>query len=242
MKRFLIIIIVPFIFSNFLFSQKGADTLFLKNGSIAIGRVKELRDGKFEIKTGEGLLFSFSKDEVERFYLGSNPEKMTSDLKDNTGLGFGITSSILLGSGEEHFPILASQNLMITYTFNLNHTSALGTGIVILDDLYLPVILEHRYNIFKRNTSPFVYLRGGGLIPLGEEGSHEDLRGGWTMGLGAGFRWPIIYFESYIKFGYRYCQTRVDNSYYYDYLSHSEHDITYQYIYHRLEVGWGFRF
>jgi hypothetical protein len=241
MKRPLILLIILVYISFQIQAQESRDTLFLKNGSIAFGKLMEVKDGWYKIKTTDGLLFTFPANEVEKFVLGSRSEPKELKITDPNGFGFGIESGLLLGTGNESFPFLLSFNPMLTYTFKNRHTTSFVSGVEIFDQFTLPFLLEYRYNILKNNVSPFIYIRGGGLVPLGGDDSNNSYKGGWTWGLGTGFRWPIGDFVSYIKFGFRYGYTVHTGEYYY-YTESSPAEITYQAHFYRLEMKWGFKF
>ncbi|HOO99964.1 MAG TPA: hypothetical protein PLV06_00815 [Bacteroidales bacterium] len=243
MYRFLISTVTGMLFCTLLYSQ-GSDTLYLKNGSVAAGKLQHLRKGGYQIKTNEGMTFVFAEEDILRFTVVGNPAKTEEkiyDLSGIDGLGFVITSSLLLGSSEDNFPIFGTQNLIMTYAFSPEHVAGLGTGIELLDRFHIPVFLEYRYGILKRNVSPFLYLRGGKLFTLKESGSDEVYHGGWTIGGGTGYRWPVHTFESYIRLGYRY-GIYLEDGKLYEYSSDSEYPCTFRHTFHRLEVGWGFRF
>ncbi|MBN1107755.1 MAG: hypothetical protein JXR66_03805 [Bacteroidales bacterium] len=244
MKRFLTYVLLTSIVGSLLYAQPGLDTLYLKNGSVAIGKLYDLSNGSYQIKTNEGMVFVFSKDEILRFTIAGKPvktDKKVYDLNRINGLGFVITSSLLLGSSDENFPIYGTQNIMITFAFSPEQVIGLGSGIEIIDRYHIPVFIEYRYGILKRNVTPFVYFRGGKLITIGEIDSGEDNKGGWTIGAGTGFRWPMHNFESYIKLGYRY-SLYVEERTAYEYIDNTEYPCTFQHNFHRLEMGWGFRF
>jgi hypothetical protein len=129
---------------------------------------------------------------------------------------------------------------MIAYAINPEHVISLGTGIELFESLLIPLFIDYRYNISKKNVSPFIYLRGGGLIKIGNQSS-DKYNGGWTIGTGTGFRWPIHNFESYIKLGYRYATFSNEGSMH-DQYSYQAYPYTRHQYFHRLEMGWGFRF
>lgn len=238
MKRLLFLLIVCI--SVQVNAQQGGDTLYLKNGSVVYGKLFEVKNNQYRIKTVDGFLFSFTSDEVEKFTLGVKSENKEIKISDPNGFGFGIETGFLIGDANEHFPLLYLFNPMLTYTLKTHHTFGFISGVEVFDQIYLPLQIEYRTNILKRDVSPFIYARGGGLIPLSGSNDYDDYKGGWTFGVGTGFRWPIADFESYIKFGFRYGYTVHTNSYSYDTTFPVEY--TYQEIFYRLEMKWGFKF
>jgi hypothetical protein len=240
MKKTLILLITLVFLSLQMQAQKGNDVLYLKNGSIVYGKLIEVVDNQYKIKTDDGLIFSFSSEEVEKFILGLPSESKKVAIKDPNGFGIGLESGFLIGSGNENFFLLFSFNPMITYTVNTRHTFSFVTGIELFDQFHIPAFLEYKYNLFKKDVSPFLYARGGGLISLGGGDSQEYYKGGWSCGAGAGLRWPIAGFESYIKFGYRYGLTvhiREET-----YVGTSLRETTFHNNFYRLEMKWGFKF
>ncbi|MCU0461631.1 MAG: hypothetical protein MUF36_06410 [Bacteroidales bacterium] len=240
MKKSLLLFLILTFISLQTNAQKGEDALYLKNGSIVFGKIMEVKDNMYKIKTVDGFLFNFSAGEVEKFTLAAKSEPTEIKISDPDGFGFGIESGMLVGSSDYNFPLLFAFNPMVTYTIANSHTLGFVTGTELYDAFYLPLTFEYRFRIIKKNVSPFMYVRGGALVPLGGTEGDEDYKGGWTIGGGTGFRWPIKDFESYIKFGYRY-----------GYLVHTEENTYYstfpvKYTYHanfyRLEMKWGFKF
>ena len=240
MKKLLFLFILCIFISVLANAQQGGDTLYLKNGSIVYGKLVEVKDNLYRIKTADGFLFSFASDEVEKFTLEGKSEKKKIEFNDPNGFGFGIETGFLIGESNEHFPILFVFNPMLTYTLKTHHTFGFVSGVEIFDQLYLPLQIEYRTNILKRSVSPFIYARGGGLIPLSGNEGYEDYKGGWTFGIGTGFRWPIADFESYIKFGFRYAYTVHTEDYTYN--TTFPVNYTYHEIFYRFVMKWGFKF
>jgi hypothetical protein len=244
MKRSLFLLTAIIVISFQTFAQQGKDALYLKNGSIVHGKLIEVKDGQYNIRTTDGLLFTFTTGEVEKFILGEQSETKEVKINDPNGFGFGIENGFLLGSSNNNFPFLFSLNPMLTYTFSKRHTLSAVSGIELFDQFTLPLLVEYRFNVLDANVSPFIYARAGGLIPLGGDESDDIYQGGWTCGVGTGFRWPVAGFESYIKFGFRYGSTVHKENSYYDYIEGEMHpaDFTYQANFYRFEMKWGFKF
>ena len=250
MKKARLLLLIVSLVSIQLFAQKKEDALFLKNGSVVYGKILEVKEGRYKIKTADGFLFTFMSGEVEKFILANQAEPVTEPVTepvprevriyDPDGFGFGIESGLLAGSPEYNFPLLFALNPMLTYTVSDRHMTGFVTGIEFFDAVYLPLSIEYRFRILKSDVSPHLYFRGGALVPLGGTGGEEDYKGGWSVGGGTGFRWPVGGFESYIKFGYRYgymVNTRTNN-----YYSVNPVEYTYQVNFHRFEMKWGFKF
>lgn len=66
MKRILISAIILVIISLLACGQRLPDTLYLKNGSKAIGKLLEQSETEYRFQASDGILFTFSPDEVEK--------------------------------------------------------------------------------------------------------------------------------------------------------------------------------
>jgi hypothetical protein len=240
MKKILFLLIAFLVISSQTFAQQGRDALYLKNGSIVYGKLIEIKDGQYTIRTTDGLLFTFSSGEVEKFILGEQSMSKEVRINDPNGFGFGIESGLLIGAGGENFPFLFSCNVMAAYTFGNLNTFSFVTGAELFDQVYMPLMMEYRFTILKSNISPFIYVRGGGLVSLSVDDEYEDYKGGWTLGGGTGFKWPLAVYESYVRFGFRYGYTVCDKNY--SDGGDSRFDYTYQSNFYRIEIKWGVKF
>jgi len=240
MKKINFVIFALIIFSSQLSGQKPLDTLYLKNGSVVYGNLRKSTENIFRIQTHDGFLFSFSKDEVDRF-ISKSASKPKYERPD--GWGFSIQSGLNFGSGRESFFMLASVTPMVSYTVNPISTISAGTGLELYEELMLPLFLEYKVNFFEKNVTPFLYVKGGGLFFLSasEESDYyeTDKRNGWTFGTGLGYSWPMANFESFIQIGYRHAYTyRVTIDKYGSYpVEYTDKD-----IFNRFEMTWGFKF
>jgi hypothetical protein len=94
MKKLLISVII-LIFTIFpLLAQKTKDVLYLKNGSVVYGKLMEISDNQYKIKTSEGSIFIFSAPEIEKFV----NERSQFDGRKKGGLGFVLEAGVLIGS------------------------------------------------------------------------------------------------------------------------------------------------
>ncbi|MCU0457360.1 MAG: hypothetical protein MUE74_13770, partial [Bacteroidales bacterium] len=186
------------------------DTLYLKNGSIAFGRIVENSRTNVKIKTVDGLLFSFSPEEIERSSFAARKEDNTGGR--DMGLSFNLESGIPIGSSDEGFPIHFSVNPMVDYVFDPYNSVSAGTGLEYWEKLMMPLFVEYRLNTSVKDVTPFLHFRVGALIhlPLDEddENFEYDYKHGWTFSTGMGLLWPLGKIESYVKMGYRYAHAR----------------------------------
>lgn len=240
MKKIIILFITLMLISLQLSAQKSLDTLYLKNGSVIYGKIRNSTENNFRIQTPDGLLFNFSKDEVDRFIA-----KAASITKHErpAGWGFSMQSGLNFGSGKESFFMLFSVTPMVSYTLNPISTISAGTGLESYEEIMLPLFLEYKVNFFEKNVTPFLYVKGGGLFFLSaaEESDYYETgkRNGWTFGTGLGYSWPMANFESFLQIGYRHAYTyRVTIDKYGSYpVKYIDKD-----IFNRFEITWGFKF
>jgi len=237
MKKTLQLIIIPLLFSVEIVGQQPLDTIYLKNGSVVYGTIRESSENKYTIRTPDMFYFSFSPDEVERFV---SREKYKPDRGRPEGIGFTMESGFIIGSAENAFPTLPSITPRITYTINTIHSVSVGTGFEVYDELMFPLFAEYKVNFSKKHVTAFCYLKGGGLFFLkpDEEDPYynRDFKPGWTAGTGLGLSWPLGKYESYVQVGYRHSHTKYISEYQYIY------QLSYIQYYNRLEISWGFKF
>ncbi|MCX6335081.1 MAG: hypothetical protein NT092_12400 [Bacteroidia bacterium] len=237
MKRIIFFAIIFIASSHFLAGQQTFDTLYLKNGSVVFGRIRENSENKFLIQTIDGFQFSFSPGEVDRFVSGIKYKK---EMARPEGIGFTMQSGVLIGSAGEAWFALFSITPMITYTFNHIHSLSAGTGLEVYENLMLPLFAEYKINFTTKNVTPFYYLKAGGLFYLksDEKGNYYnyDYKPGWTVGTGFGLTWPLSKYETYVQIGYRYSFVK-------KIMNYNNYD-SYEEIsnFHRLDISWGFKF
>lgn len=242
MKRTLILLTIIIFTSLQSSGQETRDALYLKNGSIIYGKLIEVKDGQYKIKTDDKILFVYPSEDISKIIIGEQSESKAVRINDPNGPGFGLEFGFLLGGGGDHFPLLYSFNPMFTYTFATRQTLCFVTGMEVFDQITMPLSVEYRYNILKRGFSPLLYIRGSGLIGIGGEDNNDEYKGGWSAGIGTGFRWPIGMYESFFKFGFRYGLTvrKETRDYYYGEYLPAEY--TYHSNFYRIEIKWGFKF
>jgi hypothetical protein len=229
-------------------SQVRVDTIYLKNGSAAYGKVQKSLSGNFRIQTQDGFLFTFSADEVARYVPATTSavkENIKTEYKREKGWGFTVQSSIHSGSPDELFILLPSFTATGDYTFNSYHLLSAGTGFEQFEYSLLPIFLQHKVFFSDRSTAPFLYYKAGIMFPLKVDENNTygntDYKTGYTFGLGLGFTWPIKKIESFIQLGYKFAHTKYIDSYEIDQYSNVMSNV---YIgnYNRIEITWGFKF
>ena len=226
-------------------AQKTKDALYLKNGSIIYGKLLEIEENQYKMQTSDGSIFIYPFSDVDKYV----QETPVFTGRKTTGPGFALEGGFLLGAQITEYVAPFSFNLMGSYTFNTKNIVSLGSGVEFIGVPFTPMFIEYKYILRDNRTTPFFFLRGGGLLHLsGNDGdanpynSYEkrDFRGGFSATVGTGISWAKEDFEPYLSFAYRYCRTSyalgtyINGNYDYDY--HYENN------YNRLEIKFGFRF
>jgi hypothetical protein len=222
--------------------QKLKDAIYLKNGSIIYGKLLEVSGDKYKIQSSDGSIFIFPADEVEK-YTRESPG--IASRKAN-GFGFEVEAGVLMGSKESKLDAPFSFCLALDYTYETKNVFGLGSGVEFLNSTFTPLFLEYKHIFTDSKTTPFIFLRGGGLFHPGNSDEGEgypyyqnyfkDFSGGPMFGIGLGISWAKEYNENYISFAYRYTQTSYKQTDY-NYVTY-----TYKNYYNRLEVKFGFKF
>ena len=219
MKRKIFLIIIISSCTLFAFAQRIQDSIFLKNGSYIFGRLIEIKDNQYNLKTSDGSLFVIPAGDIERFVLSG--DKYGKRTGRPEGLGFSIQCSILSGSMDYSEEIvlytdnqrvnLFSITPMITYTFNDFISLSAGTGLEFYDKAVAPLFAEFKINMLRKRYTPFCYGRGGGIFFLFQErfGDHPyQYKPGWSYGAGLGLSLPLGRREYHLQVGYRYAYAR----------------------------------
>jgi len=237
MRKPLNLTITLIILSLKISGQQPLDTIYLKNGSVVYGTIRERSKNQYTIRTPDMFYFSFSPDEIERFV---SREKYKPDRGRPEGIGFTMESGLIIGSAENAYPTLPSITPRITYTFKIIHSVSLGTGFEVYEEPMLPLFAEYKVNFSKKHITAFSYVKGGGLFCLTPDEKDfyysRDFKPGWTAGTGLGLSWPLGKYESYVQVGYRHS--------YIKYISNSDYSYEFTHIqkYNRFEISWGFKF
>jgi hypothetical protein len=241
MKHSLAVFILLTISIFSISAQKSKDVLYLKNGSIIYGNLLEIVSDNYKIKTSDGSTFIFPASEVDKF----TTEIRQFNGRKSEGFGFAIEAGILLGSQDTEYEAPFSFNFLEGYTLNTKNIISIGSGVEFFGKPYIPLFLEYKYLISEKRATPFIYMRGGGVMHLGSDSEDYDIynqyepynyKGGLSLGIGTGISWARDEYESYLSFGYRYAHTSYQKKEY------SQTESTYENIMNRLEIKFGFRF
>jgi hypothetical protein len=243
MKKHILFFILLIITGIQLTAQKSKDVLYLKNGSIIYGKLIEIIDDQYKMKTSDGSIFIYRSSEVEKFA----KESPFFDGRKANGMGISLEAGLLVGAQHSEFSAPFSFNFLAGMTSNTKNITSIGSGVEFFGRPYTPLFIEYKRIVYDRKTSPFFFVRGGGVIPFGgneQKASQtysyntgpEDYKGGASFTLGTGISWAKQDYDAYLSFAYRYAHTSyVQNEY-------NLGDVTYNNSLNRLEIKFGFRF
>jgi len=241
MKKLLTIIILLNIFLLGATAQKTKDALYLKNGFIIYGKLIEISDNKYTLMTSDGSQYVYPFSEVEKYV----KESPVFTGRKTDGFGYGLEAGLLIGAQNSTYPAPFSFNVLVSYTYLTRNIFSLGSGVEFIGVSYCPVFVEYRHMFKDSRISPFVFVRGGGLIHAGDGDDEEstpnyydkkNFKGGFSATLGTGVSWSKEDIEPYLSFAYRYASTSYEQRNYNDY------DATFKNTYNRFEIKAGFRF
>ncbi|MCX6253156.1 MAG: hypothetical protein NTV31_01620 [Bacteroidia bacterium] len=243
MKKYLLTLIMLIIILFPLSAQKTKDVLYLKNGSLIYGKLMEVTDSMYKIKTSDGSLFIYSLPEVEKFV----NETPLFDGRKKSGLGFVLEAGLLVGAQSSDYDAPFSFNFLANVTSNTKDIIGLGSGVEYLGQPFMPLFLEYKRLLSDRKTTPFIFIRGGKLFHLNGDEQNTDsyypqydnpksYRGGGSFTIGTGISWANEYNETYLSFAYRNVHTS------YSQKNYQSQTATYKNSFNRLEIKFGFRF
>jgi len=242
MKEHILLVIILIITTIQLSAQKTSDVLYLKNGNIRYGKLIEITNDHYKMQTSDGSVFIFKSDEVEKFA----KESSFFEGRKAKGPGFALEAGFLVGSQGSEYVAPLSFNVLGSITANTKNVISIGSGVEFIGRPYTPLFLEYKYIFSDRRVSPFMFIRGGGIIPVSdteESGSvtnpnivPKDYYGGLSMALGTGISWVKESYETNLSFAYRYAHTSYTQNEY------NRGYVTYNNKYNRLEVKLGFKF
>jgi hypothetical protein len=178
----------------------------LNNGSVIKGEIMENNLQGVKIKTKDGSVWFYSKDEINT--LGDyNPEWHNS--KFYSSVTFGVMPSQQF-SGSFH--------LINGYNLNSHWNLGLGVGLEGFGNRsYLPVFLHAKYNLLSTLSTPYITVISGYDLSLTDT---EFNKGGFTTGIQLGLD---HFFSQHVgvstSVGYRYAYLKTQNSWWDDFVT-----------------------
>ncbi len=242
MKKSILLITILIITGLQLSAQRSKDVLYLKNGSIIYGKLVEIQSDQYKMQTADGSILIFPVSDVEKF----SKEIPSYDGRKENGFSFSLEGGLLIGSQNTQYFAPFSFNFLAGLVTNTKNIMSLGSGVEYIGRPYTPLFIEYKHVVNERKTSPFVFIRGGGIIPIGggEESTEpynygygdKNYKGGLSFAFGTGISWAKTDYETYMSFAYRYAHTS------YIQKEYNRGDVTYNNSMNRLEIKFGFKF
>lgn len=241
MKNLLLSTILLVICNLPLPAQKTKDVLYLKNGSMINGKLIEITGDQYSIQTSDGSVLIFPSSDVERF------ARMTPsyDGRKKSGFTFSMEAGLLAGAQDTKYFAPFSFNCLFGATQNIRNVFSVGTGVEFIGRPYTPLFVEYKNIISDRKTSPFIFVRGGGVMAIGgaehsnpnySDYGPKSYKGGGSFTFGTGISWAKEDYETFLSFAYRYAHTS------YIQKEPQRGDVTYNENLNRLEIKFGFKF
>ncbi len=170
------------------------DLVKLKNGSAIRGKIIETTDQKTKIKTIDGSIWVYTRNEIES--IGKfKPTLTPNGYYNQTSLG-------ILGGSE----LSASFQVVNGYSFNPHWGLGVGMGWEIFyGQHYVPLFIEGTYSLLNKNFTPFCSIGAGydlptrnfernkgGLLTQGRIGFKHQLGDHFGLITSAGYRYSYI--------------------------------------------------
>lgn len=243
MKKTVFFTIILIITGLQLSAQKTKDVLYLKSGSVIFGKLVEVSAGYYKMQTSDGSILIFPLSEVEKF----TKEIPNFDGRKSEGFSFSLEAGLLAGSQNTKYYAPFSFNFLAGFTSDTKNTTSIGSGVEFIGRPYTPLFIEYKRLAFDKRTTPFIFIRGGAIFPLGGdestsssvniyENGPKNYKGGVSIGFGSGISWTKADYETYLSFAYRYAHTS------YVQYEYNRGDVTYNSSLNRLEIKFGFKF
>jgi len=220
--RHLLIIAFTLAYTLQLHSQdKLDDVVYLNNGTFLRGKITLLIPGKsLKICLGDKDTLEIQMNDIKVIKKEKSPEKINPNYEDGLKTwGYTNITEITLGSGllegldryrdspRRQFSVMLSTFNGVTITPYIQ--LGVGVGLEIWSSRgFIPVYLDFRSNILKRENTPFFYVNAG-YSPGWINGEKGIGFGGAFAGIGAGVRIKIHGRKLMVfSLGYRFQQTR----------------------------------
>ena len=236
---FLLLLLLLSCFS--LSAQKQKDALYLKNGSIIYGKLFEISNDNYKMRTADGSIFIFGAQEVDKF----TQEAPVYDGRTSDGFTMALEAGLLVGAQSTEYDAPFSFNILLGIRSHTKNIISFGSGVEYIGKPYTPFFIEYKYLINTKKVAPFIFARAGVLAQIGGEdtapsGNYDytpyNYKGGASLNIGSGISWAKEDIETYLSFAYRYAHTS------YQQKDYNSGVVTYENNLNRLEIKFGFRF
>jgi hypothetical protein len=244
------IIVLLFVISNNVSAQNATnDVIYINNGSIIKGEIVEIKTDEYvKIKSQGGNVWVFKNTEIEKILkdekiaLAGSQENI--QFVDN-GAYTDFSIGFLYGTGNENANPPLSVLVGGGYTFKNNISLGLLTGVELLDDAFLPTMINFDYTFVNTKFSHFIFLQGGYSFVIDNSDdniyyyNNDETKnyGGIVINPGFGVKWNIDHNNAIaVSIGYRYQRNR------YTYNDYNNQEIERTVKYNRISVRFGYHF
>lgn len=194
-----------------LHAQKNMDdVIYLKNGSKITGTIQQLfPDSIVRFKQSDGSIWVFKMAEVEMIDKEVK-NKYQTNIANAKGYRLGIDAGFLIGAGNSESKAPLSFQMLHSYHFAKLNAVGIGAGFEFFHLPRVPVFVDFHHYFNLNLYSPFVFVQGGGSLPLGKYeidnyGYNYTGKIGWLANTGVGILFPINDRASFsISLSYRY--------------------------------------
>ncbi|OFX89014.1 MAG: hypothetical protein A2W99_02595 [Bacteroidetes bacterium GWF2_33_16] len=266
--------ILTFLFLTFLFvtvsvqtfAQKGQqDAVYLKNGSIINGKIIQIKvNESITIVNNCGdtwVIPAADIDRIDKIDLAFKEKKIKDTLtipRTFKYAGFYSTVHLNFLKGSMEDTPIPTPSILLTagYQFGWGLNIGAGVGIDLMEESYMPVVIDFRYVFRDSKVSPYIYLNGGYTFALQDPDPEEDYfyydyyssyypynerdikaYGGIVINPGIGFKFNISNKNAFLlNLGYKFIQAEQS------YTDWNGQEIDRTLKYHRLVLGVAFQF
>lgn len=211
--------------------KKQQDVVFLKNGSVLHGIIVETKANEtitLISNCGDKWVINLSEiEEIKKENISSNPYLLpfSSQLMDYKTEGFYSKLNVgflFSGNIDTPFPPL-SLILVGGYDFKNKFSVGGGVGLDLLNEAYMPVVADLKYNLTSGKINHYIYFQGGYTVPLETPDPydydyysyyHSDISsdGGYLINPGLGLK-LFINEKNAFSFGIGYKYIHINHSY-----------------------------
>ena len=262
MKRHSKVFIIFYLLISVLFipkfshaQEKMQDVIYLNNGSILHGEIIEIKvNESITLISNCGDTWVINQTDIER--IAKEPISKSIILKDSIGKisykrkGFysNINIGFLFGGNmDTPFPPL-SLMFVNGYQFDWGLALGAGLGLDLLNEAYMPAVLDLRYTFRNSKVSHFMYIQGGYAISLENPDPYDyeyysyydsDLKskGGYLINPGIGFKLNLNNKNAF-SFGVGYKYMQVEHTY----REFNGQEIDRTIKYNRITLSFGYHF
>lgn len=249
-------ILISIFISKFSLAQdKTQDVIYYKNGTILHGEIIEIKANEsITLKSNCGDIWVISQADIDKVTKEQVPNFFK--LEDSTGQvsykseGFysNINVGFLFGSNlNTPFPPL-SLMYVNGYQFDRGLALGAGLGLELLNEAYMPLVLDIRYTFKNSKVSHFIYVQGGYAVSIETPdpydydyysyyGSDLKSKGGYLINPGIGFKLNLNNRNAFsFGIGYKFMQVQ------HTYNEFNGQEIERTIKYNRISLGFGYHF